>query len=103
MYFDQKEIDADALLRQNSLQMFALSFYLHVFCVIVAGVGVKVCSGLPPRNKHSIIEVLGDIIQDRQKNVNSIQSMINEPRHDKPNKMSVRPAKTQISLGIRPV
>ena len=26
-----------------------------------------------------------------------------EPRHDKSNKMSVRPAKTQISLGIRPV
>ena len=25
-----------------------------------------------------------------------------EPRHDKTNKMSVRPAKTQISLGIRP-
>ena len=28
---------------------------------------------------------------------------INEPRHDKTNKMSVRPAKTHISLGIRPV
>ena len=27
----------------------------------------------------------------------------NEPRHDKTNKMSVRPAKTQINLGIRPV
>ena len=27
----------------------------------------------------------------------------NEPWHDKTNKMSVRPAKTQISLGIRPV
>ena len=27
----------------------------------------------------------------------------NEPRHDETNKMSVRPAKTQISLGIRPV
>ena len=27
----------------------------------------------------------------------------NEPRHDKTNKMTVRPAKTQISLGIRPV
>ena len=27
----------------------------------------------------------------------------NEPRHDKTNKMSVRPAKTQISLGICPV
>ena len=26
-----------------------------------------------------------------------------EPRHDKTNKMSVRPAKTQISLGMRPV
>ena len=25
-----------------------------------------------------------------------------KPRHDKTNKMSVRPAKTQISLGIRP-
>ena len=26
-----------------------------------------------------------------------------EPRYDKTNKMAVRPAKTQISLGIRPV
>ena len=26
-----------------------------------------------------------------------------EPPHDKTNKMSVRPAQTQISLGIRPV
>ena len=31
------------------------------------------------------------------------RTMIIEPRHDKTNKMSVRPAKTQISLGIRPV
>ena len=31
------------------------------------------------------------------------QAFINEPRHDKTNKMSVRPAKTLISLGIRPV
>ena len=27
----------------------------------------------------------------------------NEPRHDKTNKLAVRPTKTQISLGIRPV
>ena len=27
----------------------------------------------------------------------------NEPRHDKTNKLSVRPTKTKISLGIRPV
>ena len=26
-----------------------------------------------------------------------------EPRHDKTNKATMRPAKTQISLGIRPV
>ena len=30
-------------------------------------------------------------------------SAICEPRHDKTNKVSVRPAKTQISMGIRPV
>ena len=31
------------------------------------------------------------------------QNKTNEPPHDKTNKMSVRPAKTQISLGIRSV
>ena len=36
--------------------------------------------------------------------VNNRQSTYKfEPRHDKTNKMSVRPEKTQISLGIRPV
>ena len=30
-------------------------------------------------------------------------STLFEPRHDKTNKMAVPPAKTQISLGIRPV
>ena len=29
--------------------------------------------------------------------------LLTEPPHDKTNKMTVRPAKTQISLGIRPV
>ena len=31
------------------------------------------------------------------------QDLTNKPRHDKTNKVRVRPAKTQISLGIRPV
>ena len=31
------------------------------------------------------------------------RKIIDEPRHDKTNKMAVHPAKTQISLGIRPV
>ena len=30
-------------------------------------------------------------------------NLANEPRHDKTNNVAVRPAKTQISLGIRPV
>ena len=34
---------------------------------------------------------------------NTINTKCYEPRHDKINKVSVRPAKTQISLGIRPV
>ena len=33
----------------------------------------------------------------------SCESKRNEPPHDKTSKMAVRPAKTQISLGIRPV
>ena len=32
-----------------------------------------------------------------------VNSYGNEPRHDKTNNVAVRPAKTQISLGIRPV
>ena len=40
----------------------------------------------------------------KKKTLNSIhKNSTNEPRHDKINKMTVRPAKTQISLGIRPV
>ena len=33
----------------------------------------------------------------------SLTTKVDEPRHDKTNKMCVRPAKTQISLGISPV
>ena len=44
----------------------------------------------------------------RVRNVSFLTSLrkngkVNEPHRDKTNKMSVRPAKTQISLGIRPV
>ena len=31
------------------------------------------------------------------------QQKVDEPRHDKTNEVNVRPAKTQISLGIRPI
>ena len=36
-------------------------------------------------------------------NENRLERDTNEPTHDKTNNMTVRPAKTQISLGIRPV
>ena len=38
-----------------------------------------------------------------QKHVMWLWQCINEPPHDKTNNVAVRPAKTQISLGIRPV
>ena len=40
---------------------------------------------------------------DRLVWANSVDLNQNELRHDKTNKESVRPAKTQTSLGIRPV
>ena len=40
--------------------------------------------------------------QDRQLHTDNFQKA-NEPHHDKTNKMTVRPAKTRISLDIRPV
>ena len=42
-------------------------------------------------------------ILDTLNNLNNILWHILEPHHDKTNKMSVRPAKTQISLSVRPV
>ena len=39
----------------------------------------------------------------KRRRIFKMSKSINEPRHDKTKKMTVRPAKTQISLGIRPV
>ena len=47
---------------------------------------------------QSKIQALRRKQEEEEKNV----KLLNETRHDKTNKMSVRPAKTQISLGIRP-
>ena len=48
-----------------------------------------------------------DILSDRSlfpaATLCSFKAAITEPRHDKTNKVTMRPAKTQISLGIRPV
>ena len=45
---------------------------------------------------HSTMRIIMTIM-------NVLGTQINEPRHDKTNNVAVRPAKTQISLGIRPV
>ena len=48
---------------------------------------------------HYQLNILGGYSEEE-----GILSMIpNEPPHDKTNKMTVRPAKTKVSLGIRPV
>ena len=55
-----------------------------------------------------IVKCLGHIVSEfgiethKTKKV-KVSRIRNEPRHDKINKMSVCPAKTQISLGTRPV
>ena len=56
----------------------------------------------------SILGVSGVLIHvystfNRNSCYQTVYGLIYEPRHDKTNKMSVRPAKTQISLSIRPV
>ena len=47
---------------------------------------------------HSLTQVYKDVNITRTGSDGT-----NEPRHVKTNKVTVRPAKTQISLGIRPV
>ena len=49
-------------------------------------------------DKIKLIDRAIDSSAAAQNNLNE-----NEPRHDKTNKVTVRPAKTQIRLGIRPV
>ena len=49
------------------------------------------------------IRSYGDTAQLPLRSPNGKALTINEPPHDKTNRVVVRPAKTQISLGIRPV
>ena len=42
-------------------------------------------------------------MQGRSNKAGLVKTHLIEPRHDKTNNMSVRPAKTQISLGIHTV
>ena len=50
------------------------------------------------RERHNQISQLSSGSKKKNNKV-----IINEPRHDKTNKVTVRPAKTRISLGIRPI
>ena len=45
----------------------------------------------------------GLVLTNKTSNLKTYSNWQNEPQHDKTNKMNVRPAKPQISLGIRPV
>ena len=50
-----------------------------------------------------VVRTLRENTRIKQKAICPRTKPIIEPRYDKTNKMSVRPGKTQISLGIRPV
>ena len=63
-------------------------FFYHPFDEAV----IRVATSLIDHEKYTV-----------EKRKSDIKHFINEPRHDTTNEMSVRPAKTQISLGIRPV
>ena len=54
------------------------------------------------RKKYSD-EQIRRVFYDNRMIIFAISPLKYEPRHDKTNKVTVRPVKTQISLGIRPV
>ena len=73
---------------------------------------IDVCTVLCPRvyeqNFYSLITPkagisLAYLLVRIKKLSQSVDVSLFEPQHDKTNKMPVCPAKTQISLGIRPV
>ena len=59
--------------------------------------------GMLVRPKHAALAVLHWSWKNENNFFLQWRHTRNEPRHDKTKKMSVRPAQTQISLGIRPV
>ena len=81
-----------------------LSHYMLYICVMYIVDSDWIIFTPPPRPPHTyeIIIVICLLFHVLSILLSSFLSS-NEPRHNKTNKMSVRPAKTQISLGIRPV
>ena len=67
--------------------------------LICCGVHMSVCWFC-----HAVAQIYyGTTAVDASQQNNAVALRTDEPRHDKTNKMSVRPAKSQISLGISPV
>ena len=65
--------------------MFCSNLFLHYFFTVKVAIKIR----------------LFDSSDEISVYINKIKMKI-EPQHDKTNKMTVRPAKTQISLGIGP-
>ena len=61
-----------------------------------------VCPDLPVRKLRNNTVIFNCMLRSNIVDI-ILNKMHPEPRHDKTNKMNVRPAKTQIGLGIRPV
>ena len=89
---------------KNSFFLFFL-FFLH--CLRERSLSLWHVSGkkiikAKIRNKHADVNLNDGTIKSKRIH-NWKYVLIFEPPHDKTNKMRVRPAKTQISLGILPV
>ena len=80
--------------------------FFHKMAIIIVALrqNLDLCN-LQRSNKqehlHILFSHLFDCYMDRQPQC-YLRTVRYEPPHDKTNKMTVRPAKTQISLGIRP-
>ena len=102
----------------DKLTKNCFSFVIQ-WCYKLQGVYIIILDVFPQtgEDKHCGTQILFNVFSILSAFFGHIYSMIqshclnfrdknlcpNEPRHDKTNKVSVRPAKTQISLGIRPV
>ena len=74
----------------------------------IARVGIWLMLSLERAWNHIHFSRISDQLKDTEfwlhfGNILGTTKNSSEPRHDKINKVTVRPAKTQISLGIRPV
>ena len=82
----------------NAFPLLCMSIKMQIKCDMVAKSIIKFKLSEIKKTLKGMIKIIV-----RQTSGMALYANSFEPRHDKTNKMAVHPAKTQISLGIRPV